>query len=228
MLAHYIGDKSMPKPTTIAIDGPAAVGKNAVGSLLAKRLGYRFVDTGAMYRAITWLALERGLDWEDEEALGKLAVEANIELGSQAVFVNGCDVSLEIRGEGVERGVSIVARHGGVRRALVAKQQQLAQGGQVVMAGRDIGTVVLPHAELKLYLAASAEERARRRYVELVQGGRQADYEGVLAELKMRDKLDSERELAPLQIAPDAKIINTDGLSLEQVLTEIVSIIEDC
>lgn len=218
----------MPKPATIAIDGPVAVGKNAIGSLLAKRLGYHFVDTGAMYRAITWLALERGLDWEDEKALGELAVEANIELGSQAVFVNGCDVSLEIRDEKVEKGVSIVARHSGVRRALVAKQQQMAQGGQVVMAGRDIGTVVLPHAGLKLYLAASAEERARRRYVELAQGGKEADYEVVLAELKMRDKLDSERELAPLQITSDAKIVNTDGLSLEQVLTEIVSIIEDC
>jgi cytidylate kinase len=218
----------MPKPATIAIDGPVAVGKNAIGSLLAKRLGYHFVDTGAMYRAITWLALERGLDWEDEKALGELAVEANIELGSQAVFVNGCDVSLEIRDEKVEKGVSIVARHSGVRRALVAKQRQMAQDGQVVMAGRDISTVVLPRAELKLYLTASAEERARRRYVELVQGGKKTDYEGVLAELKMRDKLDSERELAPLQIAPDAKIINTDGLSLEQVLAEIVSIIEDC
>jgi cytidylate kinase len=218
----------MPNPATIAIDGPGAVGKNAIGSLLAQRLGYRFLDTGAMYRALTWLALELGIDLEDEKALEELALGANIELAAEAVMVADRDVTGDIRGEEVERGVSLVAKVAGVRRALVAKQQQLAQGGQVVMAGRDIGTVVLPHAELKLYLAASAEERAHRRYLELVQRGEEAHYEQVLAELKRRDKIDSERALAPLQPAPDAKIIDTDGLNIEQVLAEIMGIIGGC
>lgn len=218
----------MPKPATIAIDGPGAVGKSAIGSLLAQRLGYRFLDTGAMYRALTWLALELGIDLEDEKALEELALGANIELASEAVMVAGRDVTADIRGEAVERGVSLVAKVAGVRRALVAKQQQLAQGGQVVMAGRDIGTVVLPRAELKLYLAASPEERARRRHLELVQRGEKAHYEQVLAELKRRDKIDSERALAPLQPAPDAKVIDTDGLNIEQVLAEIMGIIGDC
>jgi len=215
----------MPNPATIAIDGPVAVGKSAIGSLLAQRLGYRFLDTGAMYRALTWLALELGIDLEDEKALEELALGANIELAAEAVMVAGRDVTGDIRGEEVERGVSLVAKVAGVRRALVAKQQQLAQGGQVVMAGRDIGTVVLPHAELKLYLAASPEERARRRHLELVQRGEEAHYEQVLAELKRRDKIDSERALAPLQPAPDAKVIDTDGLNIEQVLAEIMGII---
>ena len=218
----------MPNPATIAIDGPVAVGKSAIGSLLAQRLGYRFLDTGAMYRALTWLALELGIDLEDEKALEELALGANIELAAEAVMVAGRDVTGDIRGEEVERGVSLVAKVAGVRRALVAKQQQLAQGGQVVMAGRDIGTVVLPHAELKLYLAASPEERARRRHLESVQRGEKAHYEQVLAELKRRDKIDSERALAPLQPAPDAKVIDTDGLNIEQVLAEIMGIIEGC
>jgi cytidylate kinase len=218
----------MPNPATIAIDGPGAVGKSAIGSLLAQRLGYRFLDTGAMYRALTWLALELGIDLEDEKALEELALGANIELAAEAVMVADRDVTGDIRGEEVERGVSLVAKVAGVRRALVAKQRQMTQGGQVVVAGRDIGTVVLPHAELKLYLAASAEERAHRRYLELVQRGEEAHYEQVLAELKRRDKIDSERALAPLQPAPDAKIIDTDGLNIEQVLAEIMGIIGGC
>jgi cytidylate kinase len=218
----------MPKPATIAIDGPVAVGKSAIGSLLARRLGYRFVDTGAMYRALTWLALELGIDLEDEKALEELALEASIELASEGVMVGGRDVSPDIRREEVERGVSLVSKVAGVRRALVAKQRQMAQGGEVVVAGRDIGTVVLPHAELKLYLIASPEERARRRYLELVQRGQKGNYEQVLAELKRRDKIDSERALAPLQPAPDAKTIDTDRLNIEQVLAEIMGIIGGC
>lgn len=218
----------MPKPATIAIDGPGAVGKSAIGSLLAQRLGYRFLDTGAMYRALTWLALELGIDLEDEKALEELALGASIELATEAVMVAGRDVTGDIRGDEVERGVSLVAKVAGVRRALVAQQRQMAQGGRVVVAGRDIGTVVLPHAELKLYLAASAEERAHRRYLELVQRGEEANYEQVLAELKRRDKIDSERALAPLQPAPDAKVIDTDGLNIEQVLAEIMGIIGGC
>lgn len=218
----------MPNPATIAIDGPVAVGKSAIGSLLAQRLGYRFLDTGAMYRALTWLALELGIDLEDEKALEELALGASMELAAETVMVAGRDVTDDIRGEEVERGVSLVAKVAGIRRALVAQQRQMAQGGQVVVAGRDIGTVVLPHAELKLYLAASPEERARRRHLELVQRGEKAHYEQVLAELKRRDKIDSERAVAPLQPAPDARVIDTDGLNIEQVLAEIMGIIGGC
>lgn len=218
----------MAKPSVIAIDGPGAVGKSVIGNLLAQTLGYRFLDTGAMYRALTLLALERGVDLGDEKALEELAVASDIELASLTVLVAGRDVTLDIRHEEVEKGVSLVAKAGGVRRTLVAKQRQMAQGGRVVMAGRDIGTVVLPQAELKLYLAASPEERARRRYLELVQRGEEANYDQVLAELERRDKIDSERELAPLQPAPDARIIDTDGLDIERVLAEIMAIIGGC
>jgi cytidylate kinase len=180
-----------------------------------------------MYRALTWLALEFGLDLEDEAGLEGLALKANIELTPQEALIDGHDVSLNLRDQEVEKGVSLVAKVAGVRRVLAAKQRELAQGGKVVMAGRDIGTVVLPQAELKIYLAASAEERARRRYLELLARGG-ADYEQVLAELKRRDSLDLERELAPLQSAPDAKIIDTNGLDIEQVLHKILSLIEEC
>lgn len=208
---------------TIAIDGPVASGKSAIGRMLAQRLGYRFVDTGAMYRALTWLALDRGIDLADEQALVDLALQADIKLDSQGVVIDGHDVTSLLRALEVEKGVSLVARVPGVRQVLVAKQRQMAQGGAVVMAGRDIGTVVLPDAELKLYLAASAEERARRRYLE----SNGADYEEVLAELKRRDRIDSERALAH-QPASDARIIETDGLGVDQVLARIMGLTEGC
>lgn len=223
----------MSKPATIAIDGPGAVGKNTIGILLARRLGYRFLDTGAMYRALTWHVLQCGIDLSDEEKLSKIAAESEIDLTSSGsndghclVLVNGRDVSLDTRREEVERGVSLVAKVAGVRRAMVAKQQGLASKGKVVMVGRDIGTVVLPDADLKIYLSASPEERARRRYLELLERRKKANYDKVLTDLNRRDKLDSERALAPLQPAADAKIVNTDNLDVEQVLTLIVDLIE--
>jgi cytidylate kinase len=218
----------MPKPTFIVIDGPGAVGKSVIGNLLAQGLGYRFFDTGAMYRALTWLALELGFELQDENALAELALGTNIELAPGIVLVDGRDVTRNIHSERVEGEVSLVAKVAGVRHTLVARQRQMAQGGKVVMAGRDIGTVVLPDAELKIYLAASTEERARRRYSEIIREGKQANYDKILAELRDRDKLDSERALAPLKPAPDAKVIDTDGLGIEQVLAEIMSLIEDC
>lgn len=223
----------MFKPAVVAIDGPGAVGKNVIGGMVAKRLGYRFLDTGAMYRALTWQALQLSIDLSDEEALSELAAEMEIDLASVAsnderclVFINGRDVSHETRHEEVEKGVSLVAKVAGVRQALVAKQRKLAHRGKVVMVGRDIGTMVLPDADLKIYLFASPEERARRRYLELLQRGEQAGYDQVLTDLKKRDKLDSERALAPLQPAADARIVDTDGLDVEEVLAQIVSIIE--
>jgi len=220
------------RPSLIAIDGPVASGKNAVGTLLAQRLGYRFIDTGAMYRALTWLALERGLDPEDEAALAELARNASIALAplkdgaGYRVLVEGQDVSAEMVRGRVERAVSQVARVKGVRQALVEKQRQMARGGGVVMVGRDVGTVVLPQAQLKLYLEASAAERARRRYLEFLGRGEPADYGEVLADLERRDRIDSQRSDSPLKPAPDAHIIETDGLSIEEVLARILNIIE--
>ena len=220
----------MSRSSTIAIDGPGAVGKSAVGNLLAKKLGYRFLDTGAMYRALTWLALKKHVNLEDEEALGELAATTEIDLpGSETalVLVDGQDVTREIRHPDVEAGVSLVAKAAGVRQALVVKQQRMARGGQVVMAGRDIGTVVLPDADLKIYLIASPEERARRRFLELQERGERATYANILADLKRRDRIDSERSLSPLQPADDARVVNTDGLDLEQVVAIIYDLVGD-
>lgn len=209
----------------IAIDGPVASGKSTLGRLLAQRLGYRFVDTGAMYRALTWRAIKLSIDLEDEEELSQLAANTKIEFAppEDNVLVDGHDVTREIQDWEVEAGVSLVARVAGVRKVLVEQQRGLAQKGKIVMAGRDIGTTVLPHAELKVYLVASVEERARRRYLELVERGEEADYEAILADLIRRDEIDSERSISPLQPAPEARIIDTDGLSADQVLSQILS-----
>ena len=212
-------------PSMIAIDGPVAAGKSTIGRLLARRLGYRFADTGAMYRALTWKAIRLNIDLEDEEALSRLATNTKIELpsaGDSGVLVNGQDITADIQNFEVEAGVSLVAKVARVREVLVKQQQRLAQGGKIVMAGRDIGTTVLPHAELKVYLVASIEERARRRYLELIERGETADYHTILADLIRRDEIDSERTISPLQPASDARIIDTDGLSPQQVLSEIL------
>jgi cytidylate kinase len=215
----------MPKPSIIAIDGPVAAGKSTIGRLLAHRLGYRFVDTGAMYRALTWKAIRLDIGLEDEEALSRLVTNTKIELSSTGgcyVLVNGQDISADIQNFEVEAGVSLVAKVARVREVLVEQQRRLAQGGEMVMAGRDIGTTVLPRAELKVSLVASLEERARRRYLELIERGETADYHAILADLIRRDEIDSKRAISPLEPASDARIIDTDGLSPQQVLSEIL------
>lgn len=201
-------------PSIVAIDGPVAVGKSTVGKLVAQKLGYDFIDTGMMYRALTWLALKLGLDIEDEAALSKLAAETRIE-----------DVTGDLHHPEVEAKVSEVSKVAGVREALVAQQRRMAEKGKVVMAGRDIGTVVLPQAELKIFLGASPEERARRRYREKAERG-EANYEDILAELKRRDEIDSQRAISPLRPDPEARIIDTEFLSPEQVVAQIFDIIE--
>lgn len=181
-----------------------------------------------MYRALTWKAIRLNIDLEDEEALRRLAESTKIELsftGDCGVVVNGQDVTPEVQGAAVETGVSLVAKVGGVREVLVREQQVLGQGGKIVMAGRDIGTTVLPHAELKVYLGASVEERARRRCRDLVARGEEADYQTILADLIRRDEIDSKRAISPLQPASDARLIDTDDLSTEQVLAEILGMI---
>lgn len=219
----------MPLPSIIALDGPGAAGKSTVGRIVAQKLGYSFVDTGEMYRALTWLALEYNVDLRDEGTLSKLAAEAKIEVARQdrrgynSVSINDFDVTAEIHSPQVEAGVSLVSKVAAVRDALVAKQRRMAEKGNVIMAGRDIGTVVLPQAGLKVFLVASAEERARRRHEEQHQEGN-LNYKDILAELKKRDEIDSQRSLSPLHPAPDANIINTEGLTAEQVADKIIDL----
>jgi cytidylate kinase len=219
------------RPSLIAIDGPVAVGKSTVGRILAQKLGYRLIDTGVMYRALTWLVLQRGISLADEKAVEKLAAQAkiniqpkNLEEGIGSVFINHYEVTTEIYSAEVEAGVSQLSKIAGVREALVAQQQHLAKGGNIVMAGRDIGTVVLPQAELKIFLVASTEERTRRRYLEQVGQGK-ADYYTILAELRRRDEIDSQRSLSPLHPAPDAKIIDTEGIGPKEVMAQILALI---
>lgn len=215
----------------VAIDGPVASGKSVVGRLLARRLGYRFFDTGLTYRAVALAALRRGVDPEDDERLTELArsldfdFKSDPETGEVRVRVDGEDVTGLLRSAEVEKIVSAVSARPGVRRVLVEHQRRLAEAGPVVMAGRDIGTVVLPDAEIKVFLTASAEERARRRYLERLGQGEAVDYEAVLAEVRRRDEYDSTRPVAPLQPAPDSIILNTDGLSVEEVVEKLLGLI---
>jgi cytidylate kinase len=215
------------RPSLIAIDGPVAVGKTSLGKLLARQLGYKFVDTGNMYRALTWKALKLGLDLDQEEKLGEMAERARMEpWGEDGFLVDGEEVGKELRSQEVEKGVSLVACHPRVRLAMVALQQRLAQEGRVVMVGRDIGTVVLPQAQAKFFLTASPGERARRRFRELKEQGQNPDYEAVLKDLERRDGIDSKRSHSPLRPAPEARILDTDGLILEEVARKVLSLLE--
>lgn len=217
------------KPQLIAIDGPVAVGKSSVGLRLAKRLSYIFFDTGMIYRAFTWRVLESGISPEDEQKLCHLATMTEFDFipskqGALSLFVDGTDVSSGLLCAEIEGLVALVAKVAGVRQAMVSQQRKLAERGRVVMAGRDIGTVVLPWAELKIFLTASTEERARRRYRELSKRGENSSLEIVLSDLKKRDEMDINRTISPLKPAEDAIIINTENLSLEQVLDRICTL----
>lgn len=219
----------MTSISTIAIDGPAASGKSTLGLRLAQELGYLFFDTGVMYRAVTWLALQRGVDVNDESAVTALAEQVAIDVrpASQPdgrlcdVIVEGQDITWETRRPEVEANVSQVSAYAGVRQALTLQQRRIGLRGRVVMVGRDIGTVVLPEADLKIYLDASAEERARRRYLEILGRGGQADYDEILAKVTARDQIDSTRAIAPLRPAEDAIIVNSDGLDADQVYKKV-------
>jgi len=221
-------------PSIIAIDGPAASGKSTIGLRLAKTLGYLFFDTGVMYRAITWLALQRGIDIHDEAAVSALAEETQIDVAPASkpdgracdVLVNGQDITWEVRSRRVDANVSIVAAYGGVRRALSQQQRRVGQRGNIVMVGRDIGTVVLPEADLKIYLDATAEERARRRYDEITARGGKTDYDGILKRVIERDRIDSTRDMAPLKAAEDAVVLNSDQLSEDQVFERVLALVK--
>jgi cytidylate kinase len=219
-------------PSIIAIDGPAASGKSTIGKRLADELGYLFFDTGLMYRAVTWLALQRGFNLDDEAAITNLAESVAIDVRppSQAdgracdLIVEGKDITWETRRPEVDANVSVVSAYPGVRRALSAQQRRIGQRGEVVMVGRDIGTVVLPEADLKIYLDASAEERARRRYDEIIARSGSADYGEILAKVIERDRIDSTRDVAPLKAAEDAIVVDSDDLNAEEVFQQILAL----
>jgi cytidylate kinase len=219
----------MPIPSIIAIDGPAASGKSTLGLRLAREFGYLFFDTGVMYRAVTWAVLQRQIPVTDEETITNLAEQINIDVRPASatdgrtsdILVDGRDVTWEIRQTEVEANVSVISAYPGVRHALTLQQRRIGQRGRVVMVGRDIGTVVLPEADLKIYLDASAEERARRRYMELRQRGENADYDKILTAMRERDRIDSTRQVAPLRPAPDAIILNSTDLDADQVILKV-------
>lgn len=218
--------RSRVNPSTITIDGPAAAGKSALGERLADKLKYLYFDTGVLYRAVAWLAVQRGVDPSDECALTRLARESNVAVSKPTVpdgrqytvTVDGEDVTWKLRGIDVERIVSPVAAVPGVREALRQRQREIGLAGNIVMVGRDIGTVVLPEADLKIFLTASPEERARRRHREVIARGESTAYETILASIRERDRIDSQRTVAPLKPADDAVVIDTDRMSIEDEL----------
>ncbi len=219
-------------PRAIAIDGPAASGKSSVGQRLARHLGYLYFDTGVMYRAVAFLAHEQHIPPDDAERLGALARTVRLDVlpapepPHYAVRADGRDITWALRLPEVEATVSAVSAHPSVRAALTEQQRRVGRQGRVVMVGRDIGTVVMPEAEFKVYLDASPEERARRRYAELQARGEPVSYEAVLAAVRERDHLDSTRETAPLTRAPDAIYVDTTHLSLDEVIAHLLNCIE--
>jgi cytidylate kinase len=240
----FFGD-SMALPKIIAVDGPAASGKSTLGKRVAESLGYLYFDTGVMYRAITWVALRSGTEISDELAITALANNTPIDIKPPTiddgrgydVMVQGQDITWEIRRPDVDANVSVVSAFPGVRRALSAQQRRIGMRGNVVLVGRDIGTVVLPEADLKIFLDASAEERARRRYLEQKLKGRYleqklkdetVEYQRILESVQKRDRIDSSREIAPLRPADDAVIIDSDGINADQVYSQVLALVRAC
>lgn len=221
----------MEKGLQVAIDGPASSGKSTVAKIIAKRFGYVYCDTGAMYRSVTWAALENGIDVSDTKQVIDLArqIKITFEPGQpdQRVFVDGHEVTKDIRTEKIAANVSAVAAIPEVRAQMVEQQRQIAQAGGIVMDGRDIGTTVLPDAQVKVFLVASAHERARRRYEENLQKGLATQsLDELEAAIKLRDQKDSTRKVSPLTQAKDAILIDTTSLTIDQVVDEISALIK--
>jgi len=222
----------MKYPNIIAIDGPAASGKTTIANQLAEKWGYLFFDTGVMYRAVTWLALHKDISTKDESRVTDLADTIKIDVAPPSVddgreydvIADGIDVTWKIRKKKVDSRVSRVSAYPGVREALTKQQRRIGLVGKVIMVGRDIGTVVLPEADLKIYLDASVEERANRRYKQRVDRGELVDLSKILKKLEKRDNIDSTREVAPLCAADDAVLIDTDDLSIADVISKIEKI----
>lgn len=216
----------------VAIDGPGAAGKSTVAVAVAETLDAMLFDTGALYRVVTLLGLESGTDLDDGAALADVVLVGDIQLGPASVddgrtsdvLLNGRDVTWEIRSPEIDSHVSKVSAHWEVRDALLQVQRDIAHDKRAVVVGRDIGTVVLPDAGLKIFLDASAEERARRRYNDLRAQGEETSFEAVLDDLRRRDGFDSERRVSPLRRAPDATLIITDGRDIDDIVLEIISL----
>ena len=213
------------KPLIIAIDGPSGAGKGTISRTLSEQLGYRHVDTGAMYRAVGWKALHEGTALDDEEAIAALARRAVLVVEGGVVTIDGHDVTRAIRTPEIDRAATAVARLPKVREVLVARQRALGAEGGVVMEGRDIGTVVFPHAEVKIYLDASEEERARRRARDAAHSGGQIGQAAVAEAIKARDASDTTRKVSPLTLAPDAVHIDTTAMGISEVVDRVLTLV---
>ena len=218
------------KKIVVAIDGPAGAGKSTIAKLVAEKLGYAYIDTGAMYRSVALKFLQTGKEF-DEAFISQLAQTMIIEFKPEAsvnrVFVDGVEVTDAIRSAEVTANVSRVAAIGDVREAMVAQQRRMGESGGVLMDGRDIGTVVFPNAQLKIFLTASVEERALRRYKELVAKGQDVDLAKLKKDIASRDKQDSERAISPLRQAEDALLLDTSDMNIEQVTAKILQLVEE-
>lgn len=213
------------KRLVIAIDGPSGAGKGTISRAISEALGYRHVDTGAMYRAVGWKAAHDGISLEDEAAVSALARAATIHVEGGMVAIDGHDVTRAIRTPEIDKAATAVARLPRVREALVARQRALGADGGVVMEGRDIGTVVFPAADVKIYLDASAEERARRRASDALHSGSQSGQAAVAEAIQARDKADTTRAVSPLSIAADAVHIDTTGMPIEKVVDHVMGLV---
>lgn len=220
---------------TIAIDGPAAVGKSTMGKLIARELGFIYIDTGAIYRVITWKVLKNNININDEDMISNLVSDTSITIERTNckslndyyhIFVDGEDVTVEIRNPRIDQNVSQIARLPKIRKQLIHLQRKLAEKGNIVMEGRDIGSVILPQADIKFFFTASEEERIKRRYKELIDKGYNIDYEVVKKQIIQRDKIDSKRKYAPLIMAKDAILIDSTEKSIEEVKDNILKIIK--
>ncbi len=209
----------------IAIDGPSGAGKGTISGAIAKSLGYRHVDTGAMYRAVAWKATHEGIPLDDESAVSSLATRAKIVVEGGVASIDGHDVTRAIRTPEMDKAAASVARLPRVREILVARQRALGQSGGVVMEGRDIGTVVFPNADVKIYLDASPEERARRRLRDTAHSGGQAGQAAVAASIDARDKADTTRAVSPLTLAQDAVLVDTTGVPIAEVVERVMALV---